>query len=118
MKEEIKSEHKKILDKIRQLYIESGGKPLNEPEDFGLNPHGKSKSGIEIDFDYGIPHNMYTPDGYYTILGSNLVGDTKKFWELLNQEFEVEIVKPKRNDGKVSFQLQVSGPIVRIKEKR
>jgi len=120
MKEEIKHEHKKILDKIRQLYIESGGKPLYEPEDFGLNPRDKSESGIEIDFDYGIPHNLYTSDGYYVILGSNVVGDTKKFWELLNQEFEVEIVKPKRDDSKISgleFQLQVSGPLVRIRER-
>ena len=71
MEDIIKPEHKKILDKIRQLYIESGGKPLYEPEDFGLNPYSKSKSGIEIDFDYGVSHNMYTSDGYYTILGKS-----------------------------------------------
>lgn len=116
----IKSEHKKILDKIRELYIESGGKPLYEPEDFGLNDLHKSDSGIEVNFDYGVPYKMYTPDGSYMILGSNVVGDTKKFWDLLNQVFEVEIIKPKRDDAKISgleFQCQISGPVVRIRER-
>lgn len=63
---------------------------------------------------------MYTPDGYYMILGSSVVGDRNMFWELLNQEFNVEILIPKRCDEKVSyleFQLQVSGPRIRIIEK-
>lgn len=116
----IKPEHKKILDKLRELYIQSGGMPLYEPEDYGLNEFMKVESGIEIDFDYGVPHRMYTPDGYYMILGSSLAGDTKKFWELLNQEFNVEIIVPKRDDSKTSeFQLQTrsSGPIVLLTEK-
>lgn len=121
MREKIKHEHKKILNKIRGLYIQSGGKPLYEPEDFGLNNLHKSESGIEVDFDYGVPHHLYTPDGSYTILGSNIVGDTDKFWKLFNEEFEVEIIKPKRDDSKISgleFQLQISGPVVRIKERQ
>lgn len=116
-REVIKPEHKKILNKIRELYIQSGGEPLYEPEDFGLNNLRKSGSGMEIDFDYGVPHELYTPEGSYMILGSNVVGDTDMFWDLLNQTFEVEIVKPKRNDAGISeleFQLQISGPIIRI----
>lgn len=116
----IKPEHKKLLDRIRELYIQSGGKPLNEPEDWGLNEYIKTESGIEIDFDYGVPRRMYTPDGYYTILGSNVVGDTDMFWKLLDQEFSVEILIPKRDDKKVpylEYQLQVSGPRIRISEK-
>lgn len=119
-RKEIKPEHKKILDKLRELYIQSGGEPLYEPEDWGLNEFYKSGSGLEIDFDYGVPHNLLTPDGSYMILGSNVVGDTKKFWDLLNEAFEVEIIKPKRDDGKISgfeFQSQISGPIIRIREK-
>lgn len=119
-REEIKPEHKKILNKLRELYIQSGGEPLYEPEDYGLNDLCKSGNGMEVDFDYGIPHYLYTPDGSYMILGSNVVGDTKKFWDLLNQAFEVEIIKPKRNDAKISeleFQCQMSGPIIRIREK-
>jgi hypothetical protein len=119
-REVIKPEHKKILNKLRELYIQSGGEPLYEPEDFGLNDLRKSGRGMEVDFDYGVPLEMYTPEGSYMILGSNRVGDTKKFWELLNQVFDVEIIKPKRNDEKISgleFQCQISGPIIRIREK-
>lgn len=116
-REPIKPEHKELLNRIRELYVQSGGKPLYEPEDYGLNNSIKTASGIEIDFDYGVPGKMYTPDGYYMILGSNVVGDTDVFWELFNQEFNVEILIPQRDDSKVSglaYQLQVSGPRVRI----
>lgn len=119
-REEIKPEHKKILDKLRELYIQSGGEPMYEPEDFGLNDLRKSERGMEVDFDYGVPSSLYTPDGSYMILGSNRVGDTKKFWDLFNQAFNVEIIKPKRDDAKISgieFQCQISGPIIRIREK-
>ncbi len=113
-------EHRRIIYKIRELYVQSGGKPLNKPEAYGLNEMVKSGDGIEIDFDYGVPRRMYTPDGYYMILGSSVVGDRDKFWRLLNQEFDVEIVIPKRDDRKTNefdLQTQVSGPTVRIKEK-
>lgn len=116
---QIKSEHKKILNKIRELYILSGGEPFHTPEDYGLNEIRKSGKGFEVDFDYGVPHDLYTPEGSYTILGSSRVGDTKKFWKLFNEAFHVEIIKPKRDDTKISeleYQTQLSGPIVRIVE--
>lgn len=75
---------------------------------------------MEVDFDYGVPHEIYTPEGSYMILGSSVVGDTKKFWDLFNQAFEITIVKPKRDDSKISgmeFQTQISGPVIRIREK-
>lgn len=122
--EEIKPEHKPLLDKVRNLYIESGGKPLHKSEEFGLNQFFKSKNGkIEIDFDYGVPCHMYTPQGSYTILGSNIVGDTKKFWELLTQAFNVEILTPQRNDAivrarsELEYQCCVSGPVIAITER-
>lgn len=116
--EPIKPEHKKILDKIRELYVESGGKPLGDPEAWGLNKNGKSIEGIEIYFDYGVPMRMFTPDGYYVILGSSVCGDYVKFWELFIKEFETFIVSPKRVDDKtpyVQYQTQYSGPVVRIR---
>jgi hypothetical protein len=119
-RKKIKPEHKKILNKLRELYIQSGGKPLYEPEDFGLNELFKSEEGMEIDFDYGVPHELHTPDGSYMILGSNVVGDVKKFWNLLDEAFDIEIIKPKRDDRKISeldLQLKLSGPIIRIREK-
>jgi len=66
--EPINSEHKKILDNIRELYVKFSGEPFHEPEDWGLNDNEKSNEGIEIHFDYGVPMHMYTPDGYYMIL--------------------------------------------------
>lgn len=119
-RKEIKPEYKNILNKLRELYIQSGGKPLYEPEDYGLNDLRKSGSGMEVDFDYGVPHELYTPEGSYTILGSSVVGDTDIFWDLLNRAFETEIIKPKRDDAKISgfeFQCQISGPVIRIREK-
>ncbi len=113
----IKPEHKKILDKIRELYVQSGGKPLGEPEEYGLNKYGKSKEGIEIYFDYGVPSRMLTPDGYYVILGSSVCGNPEKFWELFTKEFGGKIIVPKRDDSKISrvkYQSEYSGPVVRI----
>ena len=127
MQREIIPDRKKLLDKIRELYVESGGKPLSEPEYFRLNELYKSKTGgIEIDFDYGVPQNMYTPEGSYTIntiLGNNEVEDRKKFWELFNQAFDVEVLTPQRDDAEVrarsesEYQPNYSGPYVRIKER-
>jgi hypothetical protein len=116
--EPIKPEHKEILDKIRGLYIECGGKPLYKPEDWGLNEYGKSIEGIEVYFDYGVPTRMLTPDGYYVILGSCVCGNSEEFWELFTKEFETKIVLPKRDDSKtlyMAYQSQYSGPLVRIK---
>jgi len=119
----IKSEHKEVLNKLRELYVESGGRPLYIPEDWGLNEYGKSKEGLEIDFDYGVPGRLYTEEGYYMILGSNSVGNTDYFWKLLNEAFNVEILIPKRDDvetrkrSELEFQLNSSGPYVRITSK-
>lgn len=115
--EQIKPEHKKILDKIRELYIMSGGKLSYKPEDWGLNEHEKSIEGIEVRFDYGVPYRMYTPDGYYVILGSCVCGNSEKFWELFTKEFDTIIVVPKRDDSNghdSKYQSQYSGPVVRI----
>lgn len=116
--EQIKPEHKKILDKIRELYIESGGKLSHKPEAWGLNEYEKSIDGIEISFDYGVPMRMLTPDGYYVILGSSICGDSEKFWGLFTGEFETRIIIPKRDDSNghnIGYQSQYSGPVVRIK---
>lgn len=124
MQREIRPDHKKLLDRIRELYVESGGKPLYQPEEWGLNEFYKSRTGgIEVSFDHGVPEDMYTPEGSYTILGSNAAGDTKKFWKLFNQAFDVEVLTPQRNDVEVrarsefEYQYGSSGPYVRITER-
>lgn len=115
----IKPEHKEILDKIRELYVKSGGKLFHEPEAWGLNEYEKSIDGIEVSFDYGVPSHMRTPDGYYVILGSCVCGDSEIFWELFTKEFDTVIVVPKRDDSKIrgtmEYQSCYSGPIVRIR---
>ena len=113
----IRPEHKEMLDKIRELYIISGGKPFYDPEDFGLNEYDKSNGGIQVHFDYGSPDRMYTPGGGYVILGGHIMGDQDKFWELFTAEFEVVTIVEKRNDGKIpwsNYINQCSGPVVRI----
>jgi hypothetical protein len=115
---QIRPEHKMILDKIRELYVESGGKPLYNQEDLGLNKCEKSIEGIEISFDYGVPIRMLTPDGYCMILGSSICGDLKEFWNFFIEEFDTTIIVPKRDDSKthyMAYQTMYSGPIVRIK---
>ncbi len=110
-------EHKVILDKIRELWIESGGRPISSPEVWGLNNTDKSDKGIEILFDYGCPHFMYTPDGFYTIIGGGFIANTDKFWELFTKEFKIEAVTPARDENKISVDEYVnnfSGPVVRI----
>lgn len=124
---EINPEHKQVLDKLRDLYQKSGAKLWYKPEDWGLRTYHKSQEGLEIVFDYGIPQILCTRDGCYTIMGSHEAGDTDKFWELLNEEFEAEVIQPKRNDqelleegpqGELEFQLNYSGPVVRIRKKK
>ena len=120
MQGKIKPEYKRILDKIRELYIKSGGEPLYKPEDFGFSEFSKSITGeIEVDFDYGIPQRMYTPDGSCVILGDSIAGDTKKFWDLFTREFYVEILEPQRERARSELELQLSysGPCVIIRER-
>jgi len=120
MARKIKPVYKRILDKIRELYVESGGELLNSPEDYGLNTLFKSTGGIEVIFDYDTPHWMYTPEGCYTILGDNVVGDTKRFWELFNQAFDVEVLIPRISRerlGTVPGLYGLLGPYVRISER-
>jgi len=121
---EIKPEYKEVLNKIRGLYTEAGGELRHKPEDYGLNKYHKSKKGLEVIFDYGVPEQLYTPDGSLTILGSHAIGDTKKFWSELNKAYDVEIIKPQRDDAEVrkrsefEYQTSYSGPLIRIKEKQ
>jgi len=112
--------YKLLLDKLRELWCETGGEVWHRPEEYGFNEDVKSEKGIEIDFDYGTPHKMYTSDGAYMILGSCMCGNMKEYMEKIKETFDVEIVIPQRDDSKISeleYQCERSGPVIRISEK-
>lgn len=112
--------YKLLLEKLRDLWCETGGKVWHSPEEYGLNDWYKSENGIEIDFDYGTPDKMYTSDGAYTILGSCMCGNTKEFMQKIKETFNVDIIVPKRDDSKIfvyEYQACISGPRIRISEK-
>lgn len=88
-------EHKRVLDILRALYVKSGGELLHIPEEWGLIPYGRLEEGLEIDFHYGVPVNLYTTEGY-------------------NENFEVEILISDRGSHETNY----TGPLIRIKEKR
>lgn len=120
---EIKPEHKKILNTIRSAYEQGGAELLYKPEDFGLNPFEKSGDGsITVNFDYGVPMRLITPDGSYVILGSHSGGNAS-YEELiarLRENFDIEEVEPQRNDTEVrmrseyEFQMHYSGPKIKL----
>ena len=110
-------EHRPILDKIRELWQQSGGECAHHYDAHGLNTYYPSKDGIVLIFDYGCPYRLAVPEGYYVPTGGGMVGDTKKFWQLFCEAFDTDIIKPQRNDNEVSrleFQCAPSGPMVKI----
>ena len=95
MEYEIKSEDKRVLDIIRELYEESGGKPIGKPETWGLNEscEAKTMDGYAVSFDGYYPSRLHTSEGCYVILGGGVDGDLYQFWGLFNKSFDVELIK-------------------------
>jgi hypothetical protein len=83
-----------LMSEIRELYQISGGIPLYKPEEYGLYRSVKSLDGLVVDFNSNDPVRLYTPEGYYRVLGSHVRGDVDKFWRLLNDKFELTPVEP------------------------
>tara|TARA_Y100000310_G_C20703185_1_gene831994 strand:+ start:12717 stop:13082 length:366 start_codon:yes stop_codon:yes gene_type:complete len=109
-----------VLNRIRELWIQSGGEPIRLVDALVEGSFPSESGGIELIFDYGTPTTMYTPHGYIpTSLGGNRA-DTDDFWELFTKEYNVEIIRPKRDDAKVSkciYTFDTSGPHVRLEER-
>lgn len=109
--------HNSIISKIRELWMRSGATHLGTPCYWDKNDITKY---IGIEFDYGYPMTLCTPEGAYRIIGGSVNGDYEQFWALLNETFVVEIVKPKRDDKITSYfkcQTLCSGPVVKLSEK-
>lgn len=127
----IKPEHKAILDTVRSVWTEHGARVWETPESHGgVDKYRPSNDGtLQISFDYGTPQRLETSDGSYTILGSHVSsGDMSAAFEdlkgKLGQNYDLEIAKPQRDDGEtrrrseLEFQLQYSGPWIRLKPKQ
>jgi hypothetical protein len=120
MKEEVKPEHKKYIDRIRELWGQSGNG--SSKIGYDLNPyyHRASESGaVQLLFDYGFPVRLCFAEGSYTAIGSGVVVDTDAFWRLLNNAYTVHVVEPQRDDSKVdrlTYQCGYSGPLVALEQ--
>jgi hypothetical protein len=117
---ELSAEQRAILDAIRALWVESGGQ-ISNPTRYELNRYDASTSEhVEVLFDYGVPKVFRTPRGetYIGASGANVAA--APFWEKLTGRFNVEILKPQRNEAKTSYldrQLDYSGPLMTVREK-
>lgn len=111
-------EHRSILNTIRTLFIQSGGRLLNVSADFGIKtPKKQFAPEAEVEFDYGLPCYLYTADRLYVVLGNAIGGNCEQFWELFVKTFEIKEITPRRDDAKTSlfeYQTHKSGPRVAI----
>ena len=118
MSQVIDPEHAKILDKIVELKKRAGINCLYDWRSWGINPYEKSKDGIVLAVDYGVPEHVYTPDGYYIFGSISWSGNAlETFWKLMRETFELIEIKSKRNDKETSkwdIQTQYSGPWMKL----
>jgi hypothetical protein len=123
LSEQIRPEHKRYIERIRELWGQSGGVRFYDWRGYDLNPHGQkaTEAGVvELLFDYGVPVYLCFAEGCYSPIASYTIADTEKFWRLLNEAYAVHIITPTRDHSKTSpldFQLQYSGPLVALVEK-
>ena len=90
VKKIIHEEDKALLDKIRSLFIESGGKPLYEPEDYGIGRETSDNARLRV--TYGNPDELLTKRGKYHVTGSCVCCDADIFFGLLEQHFNVVMI--------------------------
>lgn len=115
MPHEIPERYAEVIRILRDTLVECGGKPLYEPEDFGLNTVYPSRSGrCELIMDYGSVHELKTPEGGIQPYGSHCGACDPTFIDKLVERLKLEIKTPQRDDSKtdyLSFQLSHSGPV-------
>ncbi len=86
----IHDEDKAMLDKIRALFVEAGGEPLYSPEEFGIGIETSDIPHLRV--VCGNPHRLLTKRGKYTVTGSCLFCDADIFFNLLEQNFKVNMI--------------------------
>ncbi|MCK4589105.1 MAG: hypothetical protein KAT77_01585 [Nanoarchaeota archaeon] len=123
---EINPEHKRLIDTIRDLFIQAGGKykTLGGP-DYKLKSYPRSKDGPVLYFQDGLPLFLYFPEGSYNVLGNNRLYSTEtveKFRKLFDATFRTEEVpgsfQTKPFSGPHGTPDLESGPHLKILEKR
>lgn len=106
------------VDELREILIEAGGAL---PELGTVYPSESGK--LEIHFDYGTVFKVTTLEGSYLFDASIAQPREQFFWSLLNRHFEIEVLKPKRDDRQrgetqdftmADYLIQNSGPIIAL----
>lgn len=114
----VPTRYQRIVQTIRDTFVETGGRLLYEPDDFGLNTCYPSRDGKTLlVFDYGCIHDLATPEGTITPIGSCVIGDRDRCFELLVERLGLVVVKPQRDDSKTdyfSYQVRASGPTMEV----
>lgn len=103
--EPIRADHHEVLERLRYMYVQSGGKMLDNPDVWGLNENEKISTLRDGDFalvmDGGHPYQLVTNIGYYMVIGGLIGGDGYQFMRLLYREFTIRVLHLRHciNDG-------------------
>jgi hypothetical protein len=105
--------HQNVINKILELWSKAGNGSLQ----FGLDDSHHYKN-VEMFFDYGSPHYVYTKHGRYFAVGMVNISDTNLFMELIQKTFNVKVLSEQRKTpcSGVDFQ-RPSGGLIRLNEK-
>ena len=119
---EIPEEDEEVMETIVAIFKEAGIHFLYDwRKSFGLNTFYPSLSGgIELEMDYGTPHDVKVARGTFSFGSYSGAGnfDEVRIRELFEPVFEVEVIRPQRDDRKVdylTYQLCSSGPTYGLK---
>lgn len=109
-------ERRAVIDRIRELFIEAGGKPLY-PVNYRCNRYHFKEEVVSLLFDYGHPVELCAPEGGYSPIGSAVGCDRREFMRLLEEAFETRVIRPQGDDSKtpyLQYQLDYSGPLIEL----
>lgn len=86
----IPENYMKIMNDIRSIYVETGSELFYNIRDFGndMNEYYPSKDGkLHLKFYYNSVHDLITPEGCHSVLGSRMCGNDSKAMEKLIDRF-------------------------------
>jgi hypothetical protein len=86
----ISEKYMNIMNEIRGYYEETGSKLFYSIEDFGdhMNPYGRSKDDrLHIVTYYDGVHDLVSPEGSHSVLGSRTCGNDKDAMEKIINRF-------------------------------